>query len=301
MNLQQLLKQAAQKEKTTVAVAAAGDMDVLEAVKHAVELHIADFRLYGNQSEIQNYMKELDPSWLETESVAIFHCESAEEAARQAVKSVHDQTAHVLMKGNVPTAVILKAVLNKEYGLRGDGVLSHIAAFEVPGYERLIFVSDAAMNIAPTLEQKADIITNSVRTVKSLGVLRPKVACLAAVETVNPAMPATLDAEALTAMNRDGRWADSVVEGPLALDISISGHAAEHKGIKGEVAGKADILIVPAIEAGNVLYKSLVYFAGAKAAAVIAGAKAPIVLTSRADSAETKLYSLAMAVVCSTK
>ncbi|WP_050615701.1 phosphate butyryltransferase [Bacillus testis] len=300
MNLQQVVEQAAKSEKTIVAVAAAHDQEVLEAVVQAIALQIADFKLYGDHDAIEQMLGSMADDRVK-EHVIIIPCKTAEEASQMAVKAVHDHEAHVLMKGNVPTATILKAVLNKEYGLRSSTVLSHVAAFEVPGYDRLIYVSDAAMNIAPDLNQKAGIIVNAVKTAKKMGVEVPNVSCLAAVETVNSAMQATLDAAELVKMNKEGILADCIVEGPLALDISISEHAAAHKGIKSEVAGRADILVVPTIEAGNVLYKSLVYFAGAKAAAIIAGAKAPIVLTSRADSAETKLYSLAMAVVCSQK
>jgi phosphate butyryltransferase len=200
------------------------------------------------------------------------------------------------MKGNVPTAVLLKAVLNKEFGLRTGHVLSHVAAFEIPDYNRLIFVTDAAMNIAPDLNQKVQIVKNAVNVARSLGIECPKVAPLAAVEVVNPDMQATLDAAVLTQMNARGQIQNCQIDGPLALDNAVSAFAAEHKGIVSEVAGQADILLVPTIEVGNVLYKSLIYFAKAKVGAVIAGAKAPIVLTSRADSAESKLYSLAVAV-----
>lgn len=204
--------------------------------------------------------------------------------------------ADILMKGMIPTSDLLKAVLHKEAGLRTGKILSHVAAFEVPGYDRLIFVTDSGMNINPDLQQKAQIIENAALIAKGIGVEMPKVAVLAAVETINPSMQATLDASALTVMNKRGQISYCVVEGPLALDNAISPEAAEHKGITGEVAGKADILLVPAIETGNALYKSLIYFSGAKVGAVIAGARAPIVLTSRADSAESKLFSIALAV-----
>lgn len=171
----------------------------------------------------------------------------------------------------------------------------------MPGYDRYTIVTDAAMNIAPDLEQKAQIIKNAVRVAHSIGIDMPKVAPLAAVEVVNPAMQATLDAAALTVMNQRGQISGCIVDGPLALDNAVSQLAAEHKGIKSDVAGKADILLVPAIEVGNVLYKSLVYFANAKVGAVISGAKAPIVLTSRADTAESKLYSLALALCSAEK
>ena len=228
--------------------------------------------------------------------IKIKHAFSPQKAAELAVKAVKENEAGTLMKGNVPTAVILKAVLNKEWGLRTGNVLSHVAAFEVTGFDRLTFITDAAMNIAPDLQQKAQIIENAVGIAQSIGVKMPKVAPIAAVEVVNPAMQATVDAASLTMMNQRGQIRHCVVDGPLALDNAVSHHAAEHKGIESEVAGQADILLVPNIETGNALYKSMIYFAKAKVGAVIAGAKAPIVLTSRADSAESKLYSLALAI-----
>ena len=197
------------------------------------------------------------------------------------------------------TSIILRAVLNSEYGLRTGKILSHVAAFEVPGYNRLLFITDAAMNIAPDLEAKAQIIRNATAAAHACGVQKPLVAPLAAVETINPAMVSTTDAASLFMMNKRGQITGCLVDGPLALDNAVSIQAAEQKGIKGDAAGKADILLVPDIESGNILYKSLVYFANAKVGSIIQGAKAPIVLTSRADSAETKVYSLALAILAS--
>ncbi|MGF1432970.1 phosphate butyryltransferase [Bacillus thuringiensis] len=299
MKLEYLIDQAAGQPKKTVAVAVAEDHEVIEAVAKAIKLQLAQFRLYGNQEKIMGMLQE---HGLQTsEHVEVIAAMSNAEAAELSVKAVRNGEADVLMKGNIPTANILKAVLNKEWGLRKGSVLSHVAAFEVPNYDRLIFVTDAAMNIAPDVTQKAAIIQNTVEVARAIGIDLPKVAPIAAVEVVNPAMQATIDAAMLTQMNRRGQIKDCIVDGPLALDNAVSQIAAEHKGIVSDVAGKADILLVPTIEAGNVLYKSLVYFADAKVGAMIAGAKAPIVLTSRADSAETKVYSLALAVVTASK
>lgn len=282
-----------------MAVAVAEDHEVIEAVARAITLQLAQFRLYGNQEKIMGMLQE---HGLQTsEHIEVIAATSSAEAAELSVKAVRNGEADVLMKGNIPTANILKAVLNKEWGLRKGSVLSHVAAFEVPNYNRLIFVTDAAMNIAPDVTQKAAIIQNTVEVARAIGIDLPKVAPIAAVEVVNPAMQATIDAAMLTQMNRRGQIKNCVVDGPLALDNAVSQIAAEHKGIVSDVAGKADILLVPTIEAGNVLYKSLVYFADAKVGAMIAGAKAPIVLTSRADSAETKVYSLALAVATASK
>ncbi|MDM5235875.1 phosphate butyryltransferase [Bacillus cereus] len=299
MKLEHLIDQAAGQPKKTVAVAVAEDHEVIEAVAKAIQLQLAQFRLYGNQEKIMGMLQE---HGLQTsEHIEVIAASSSAEAAELSVKSVRNGEADVLMKGNIPTANILKAVLNKEWGLRKGSVLSHVAAFEVPNYDRLIFVTDAAMNIAPDVTQKAAIIQNTVEVAQAIGIELPKVAPIAAVEVVNPAMQATIDAAMLTQMNRRGQIKNCIVDGPLALDNAVSQIAAEHKGIVSDVAGKADILLVPTIEAGNVLYKSLVYFANAKVGAMIAGAKAPIVLTSRADSAETKVYSLALAVTTASK
>ncbi|MEQ5975065.1 phosphate butyryltransferase [Bacillus cereus] len=299
MKLEYLIDQAAGQPKKIVAVAVAEDHEVIEAVAKAIKLQLAQFRLYGNQEKIMGMLQE---HGLQTsEHVEVIAAMSSAEAAELSVKAVRNGEADVLMKGNIPTANILKAVLNKEWGLRKGSVLSHVAAFEVPNYNRLIFVTDAAMNIAPDVTQKAAIIQNTVEVAQAIGIDLPKVAPIAAVEVVNPAMQATIDAAMLTQMNRRGQIKDCIVDGPLALDNAVSQIAAEHKGIVSDVAGKADILLVPTIEAGNVLYKSLVYFADAKVGAMIAGAKAPIVLTSRADSAETKVYSLALAVATASK
>ncbi|MCA1058187.1 phosphate butyryltransferase [Rossellomorea aquimaris] len=301
MNLHSLVEKATRIEHSTVAVAAAEDKEVLGAVAMAVEKKMADFLLFGDKEEILSLLEEVAPHLISHSNIKIKHAFSPQKAAELAVKAVKENEAGVLMKGNVPTALILKAVLNKEWGLRTGNVLSHVAAFEVSGFDRLTFITDAAMNLAPDLQQKAQIIENAVGVARSIGVDMPKVAPIAAVEVVNPAMQATVDAASLTLMNQRGQIRHCTVDGPLALDNAVSHHAAEHKGIESAVAGQADILLVPNIETGNALYKSLIYFAKAKVGAVIAGAKAPIVLTSRADSAESKLYSLALAICSASK
>lgn len=296
MKLESLIEKATQFDEVTVAIAAAEDEDVLEAVQAAIDRELARFLLFGNKEKIEEMIERKFPKVLGSERIKIVHTPTNQLATERAVKAVSLNEANVLMKGNVPTATLLKAVLNKDFGLRTGNVLSHVAVFEVPNFDRFIFVTDAAMNIAPDLGQKVQIINNSVQIARKIGIERPLVAPIAAVEVVNPDMPATTDAALLTQMNRRGQIKDCLVDGPLALDNAISIAAAKHKGIESEVAGRADILFVPTIEVGNALYKSLTYFANAKVGAVIAGAKAPIVLTSRADSAESKLYSLAVAI-----
>ncbi|WP_152602433.1 phosphate butyryltransferase [Planococcus sp. CAU13] len=295
--LNELVEQISHEQKQNdVAVAAAADLEVLEAVHMAITRNIARFTLFDEEVKLRQMISEHYPELLNHPKVRLINVKGAVQAANAAVKSVFVKDSNVLMKGHIATAVLLKAVLNEEYGLRTGNILSHVAAFEIQGFDRLIYITDAGMNITPDLKQKAQIIRNAAQIARSVGVEMPVVAPLAAVEVVNPAMPATLDAAALSAMNRRGQIKGCIVDGPLALDNAISTLAAAHKGITGETAGKADILVVPNIEAGNILYKSLVYFAQAKVGGVIAGAKAPIVLTSRADSAESKLYSLALAI-----
>lgn len=294
--LDDLVEQAAVTSNRIVSVACAADEEVLEAVEMAMKKGIASFILFDDEKRIRKIILERFTELMDHPSIQIRHTDSMIEAAEKAVRAVSSGEAHVLMKGNLPTAVILKSVLNGEYGLRTGKVLSHVAAFEVSGYDRLLFVTDAGMNIAPDLHEKAQIIRNAVVAARACGVQLPIVAPLAAIETVNPNMAPTTDAAMLTVMNKRGQIKDCIVDGPLALDNAISVESARHKGISGETAGRADILMVPSIEAGNILYKSLMYFANAKVGGIIQGARAPIVLTSRSDSAESKLYSLALAI-----
>jgi phosphate butyryltransferase len=208
----------------------------------------------------------------------------------------------MLMKGLVETAVLLKAVLDKETGLNTGRLVSHVAVMEVPSYHKLLFVTDAAINIAPDLDAKLDIVANAVIAARALGIARPKVAMLAAVEKINAAkMPCTVDAALVAQMNRRGQVRDCIVDGPLALDNAVSAESARIKGIESEVAGDADILVAPDIEAGNILYKCLMDLGGARGAGILMGASKPIVLTSRADSAQTKLASIAFAALASAR
>jgi len=220
-----------------------------------------------------------------------------EKCVEIAVRMVHDGEADVLMKGKVSTPVLLHGVLNKEWGLRTGRLLSHLAFFEVPTYHKLIAVTDVAMNIAPTLRDKICIVENSVQYLNRLGIKRPKVAVLGAVEMVNENMQATTDAALLSKMNQRDQIKNCIIDGPLAFDNAVSFESAHHKNIKSEVTGDTDLLLMPDIEVGNVLYKSLVFFAHAKVASIILGASAPIVLTSRSDTAESKFYSILLAAL----
>ncbi len=292
-SLEQLRTAPESGERSRLAVAVAQDAEVLLAVDAAYNLGIADAILVGSEAEIRQIAAKLS---VDLDRYTIVDETDKVEACRKAVKLVRDGEADVVMKGLVDTSIILKAVLDKEIGLRESPVLSHVAVFEVPGYDRLFYLTDAAMNIAPDLETKKHILRNSIKVAHALGNEAPIACALCAVEKVNPKMQATLDAAALVEANQAGEISGCTVIGPLALDNAISPEAAKHKGISDPNAGKADILLVPAIEVGNVFYKSMVFMAKAKNAGMIVGAKAPIVLTSRADSDETKLNSIALAL-----
>jgi len=200
-----------------------------------------------------------------------------------------------LMKGSLHSDELLGAVVAAGSGLRTERRISHVYVMDVPAYAKPLVVTDAAINLAPTLEQKRDICQNAIDLLHSMGIERPQVAVLAAVETVNPHMPSTLDAAALTVMAARGQITGAMVDGPLAFDNAISLAAARTKGIASPVAGHADILLVPDLEAGNMLAKQLIYFAGADAAGLVLGARVPIILTSRADSLKTRVASAALA------
>lgn len=281
-----------------IAVAVAQDAEVLIAVRKAADLGIVKPVLVGEEAAIKSIAAEINVS---LEGMEIIDEADKIEACRKAVKLVHDGDADVVMKGIVDTSVILKAVLDKDIGLRESPVLSHVALFGVDGFDRLLYITDAAMCIAPDVEQKAHIIGNAVKVAHALGNDNPIVTCLCAVEKVNPKMQATLDAAELVERNKRGEIAGCTVCGPLALDNAVSVEAAKHKGITDPNAGKADILLVPYIEAGNIFYKSLTYMAKAQNAGMIVGAKAPVVVTSRADSDETKLNSIALAIAVAAK
>jgi len=286
-----ILNAVKDKAPKRVAVAAAQDDAVLEAVRGACEQKIAEFTLVGDIDKIKAIAHKFDVS---LDDVLLVHEPDCRKAAYRAVALVSSGQADVLMKGQINTADLLRAVLDKEVGLRTGRVLSHTAVYELPGFERLLIITDGGMNIAPTLQQKADIIQNSVLLANVLGISPAKVAVLAAVEVVNPDMPATLEAAALTKMADRGQIRGAIVDGPLAFDNAISLEAAKHKGIISPVAGVADILVTPDIEAGNILGKSLVYLAKGKMAGLIVGAAKPVVVTSRADTYEAKLMSIAI-------
>ncbi len=284
--------------KKKVSVAAAHDEHVLQSVKEAHKLGLVDAVLVGDKERI---LKLADEIGLDVLKFEIIKEQDELKSAKIAVDIAASGEANILMKGRLMTGDFLKIVLDKGVGLRTGRVLSHVSVFETQGYHKLLLLSDAALNIAPDLLRKADIIQNAVDVANSLGNEKPKVAVLAAIETVNPEMQCTLDAAALSKMVERGQIRNCIIDGPLAMDNAINLEAALHKGIKSEVAGDADILIVPDIESGNILHKTLVFMLKAKSCAVITGARVPLVVTSRAEDYVAKLNSIALAAIISQR
>ena len=277
-----------------VAVAAATEAHVIEAVNEARIEGLIEPILFGNPERMRKIAQELG---IAVENLDLRPARDPEEAAELATKAVSSGEADILMKGLVHSSDFLRAALNKEWGLRTGRLLSHVLVFEAKGYDRLFFMSDGAMNINPGLKEKIQIVENAVTLAHALGINPPKVALLAAVEVVNPDMETAVEDAIIAKMADRGQIKGAIVDGPLALDNAVSEEAARIKGIKSPVAGKADVLIVDNIDVGNVFYKSLIYFARVRGAGIIMGARAPLVLTSRADPEEVKFLSLALAVV----
>ena len=293
-----VIKYAKERGPKTISVACSQDKEVLIAVDIAKREGIAKAILVGDIEKTKSIANELNIDLSEYE---LIEEKDLAKASLKAVSLVSEGKADMVMKGLVDTSIILKAVLDKEVGLRTGNILSHVAVFDVKGYDRLFFITDAAMNLAPDLKSKKQIIENACIVTNALDIEIPKVAVVCAKEKVNLKMPDTVDAKNLEDMCKNGEIKGCIVGGPFALDNAVSEEAAKHKGIDNPIAGKADILLAPDIEAGNILYKSLVFFSESKNAGIIVGAKAPIILTSRADSDETKLNSIALGVLMAAK
>ena len=293
--LDQMLDVLKGSEKVVLSVAAAHDEEVLLAIKSAAQMDIIVPILVGQEQKIRQIAEEIK---FDLDGIKIIDKETIEECAETAVKLVSSKEADFVMKGLLDTSVILKAVLNKEWGLRTDSLLSHVMIYEVGIYHKLLVLTDGGMNIAPDYDQKVKILKNAIKATEPLGLDNIKVAALAAKEKVNLKMQATVDAKALEDACKQGEFGDNViVEGPLAFDLAVSEEACKIKGFKTEVGGDVDIMLMPTIEVGNGIGKSFTYAAGAKSAGIIMGAKAPIVLVSRADSHESKLYSIAYGAI----
>lgn len=293
-NFDELFSKLQDVKRKKVAVAVAQDEPVLEAIKAATEKGFADAVLVGDKVEIKKIAKKLDMDLAQYE---IMHEPDVRKAALFAVQLVSDGKADMVMKGLVDTATFLRSVLNKDFGLRTGKLMSHVAVFDIEGMDRLLFLTDAAFNTYPDVKAKVDIINNSVKVAHACGIANPKVAPICAVEVVNENMPATVDAALLSKMSDRGQIKGCIVDGPLALDNALSEEAAHHKGVGGPVAGKADVLMLPNIEAGNVMYKTLTYMSHSRNGGLLVGTSAPVILTSRADSFETKVNSIALAAL----
>lgn len=293
-DFEKLLNAAKIRKKMKLSVAAAQDAEVLLAVESAREMGLIEGILVGDIDKIKIVAEGCDVDLVNYEIVDV---KDLIQSARTAVSLVSSDRADFVMKGMIGTADLLRAILDKEIGLRTNNLLSHVMVYSVPSYHKLLFLTDGGMVTYPDLKQKVQIVQNAVEVAKAMGVSPIKVAPLCAVEVVNPDMQSTVDAAILTKMNSRGQIKDCIIDGPLALDNAISAEAAEHKGITSPVAGDVDILLVPNIESGNLLGKSLTYFGNAKSAGVIMGAKCPVVLVSRADTHESKLYSIALGSV----
>jgi len=287
-----LLPKAQSKPIKTVALACPENAAVIEMITAALKLKMANFILFGNLNKINEILPSIP------KEIKIVNCADKAAACQAAVQAVSAKKADILMKGMVDTSVILKHVLNRDYGLRTGKLLSHIMVCYLMHLDRLVLLSDGGLNIDPDPSELSEITINAIELAHSLGIAVPKAALLSAVEKVNPKIPSTVKCqEAVETITRGGIQ-NCCVAGPLALDIALCKEAAEIKNITNPVAGAADILIVPYIEVANVLYKGWMFGCdGNDAAGIIVGAKAPIILTSRADNQKTKLYSLALAIL----
>ena len=289
-----LVDKAKSMGRAKVAVAAAADKEVLEALKLAEVEGLITPVLIGDIEQIKCLSEEIGLNLAGSE---LINETNPLAAANKAIDAVIDGQAHFLMKGLINSSDFLRAVLRPERGLRTGRLLSHFAAFQVPGFSRLLFVTDGGLNIAPNLAQKKEILQNSLLYLKDIGMDSVNVIVLTANEVASPKMPSTMDAQALAEMYQAGEFPGAIVEGPLALDGAVSAVALKHKGIASQINGDVDLLLVPTIEVGNVLGKSMVYFAGATMAGIVLGAQVPIVLTSRNDTPRSKFMALTMAAL----
>lgn len=294
-NFKELLSKVSECSKKTLAVACAQDQAVLEAVKEANEREIASSILVGDEAKIREIAASIN---MDLSDYKIINVVDTVEASLTAVKLVHDGEADMYLKGLLDTKTFLKSVLDKEVGLRTDKTLSHVCVFECEGFDRLLFLTDVAFLPYPTLEDKVAIINNTVEIAHACGVECPKVAGMAAVEVMNPKMPETVEAVELSKMQDEGKITGCIVDGPLSMDCALYPHACEEKGcLDRKVPGDADILLFPDIQAGNLVYKTFVHLVPSKNGNILTGTKAPVILTSRADSCEVKVNSIALAAV----
>jgi phosphate butyryltransferase len=293
-NFEELVDGARQLGPAKIAVVEAHDPDVLASLAQAEPLGLALPTLVGTPAKIEEAARKAG-YMLRPESLISTSGEDA--SIRQAIDLVREGKADLLMKGKVTTANLIRAVLDKERGLRTARHLSQVIVFQTPRIARLMVMTDGAINIAPTLENKVEICRNAIEVAHALGISEPKVVLLAALEFVNPAMPATVEAAALVQMNRRGQISGAYLEGPLALDVPLSRFAADRKSIASPVVEATDVFIAPDIEAANILYRAITYFAGGQSGGIIVGARVPLVVLSRAEPPETKIHSISIALL----
>jgi len=291
---EQLMGEARRVGSKMVAVAVPHEPEILLAAQDAEREGIANSTLVGDRELIKRLATEHK---IDINRMMIIHEPKPKVAARKVMELLRMGHADLAMKGTIETGDFLRAALNREAGLRVGRLFTHVAVFEVPGFDRLLFVTDSGVVVAPTLEQKVEIVQNAIMVAQRLGVEQPKVAILAATEMVNPKIPTTMDAANLAKMADRGQIQGGIVDGPLALDNAISHESAAIKGIESPVAGCADILVTPDVEAGNMLAKAISYFARGKMAGVVVGGKTPLIVASRSDPHETKLVSMALGVL----
>jgi phosphate butyryltransferase len=284
------------KEKRILAIASAEGKEIIQAAKMATEKDILSPIFIGNKEKIEKICEEVD---FDLGKVEIVDEKDINKTSEIAVELVKNKKADILMKGKVDTKSLLKAVLDKEKGLRAGKLLSHIAVVEVKNYPKLMLVTDGGMNINPDVNQKIEILKNAIDVAHRLGIANPRISVLAAVETVNPDMPETIDASVITKMGERGDLGEVIIDGPVAFDIAIDKKSAQVKGVDSLVAGETDIFLVPNISAGNIMVKALIYLSDAKVGGIVVGGGVPIVLLSRSDSKETKLYSMALGAMVS--
>jgi phosphate butyryltransferase len=292
--LEKMVQVARRSGPVPIAVAAAHDPEVLKAVSRAQAEGMVEATLVGDWPAIEALMAQ---TGVDLKGATIVHEPDAQRAGRQVVSMARDGRTRVVVKGQIKTADLLGIALSRHVGIRGRGLLTHVGIFELPGMTRLLYLSDSGVLVSPDVYQKLEIINNVVAVAHLFGVAEPKVAVLAASHTVHPKIPASIDALALSKMAEQGWVKGAVVDGPLGLELAISPRLAALEGTKSPIAGLADVLIVPNVEAGNIVGKGLLYFARARMAGLVVGARVPIIISSRADSAETRYLSLAMAAV----
>ncbi len=290
--LDELVEAARAGGPSRIAVAAGQDPDVIASLEQARKMNLAEGLFVGETEKIRSLAGQIG---FDIPEEQILHEPDEAKAARKAISLVRGGQADLLMKGKIGTAALIRAVFDKEAGLRTGRLLSQVIVFQVPGFSRLMIMTDAAINISPGLEQKSEICRNAIEVAHAIGIEKPNLAALCALEFVNPDMPATLDASGLTLMNRRGQLSGAYVEGPVAMDVPLSKFAADRKGIQSPLVENTDIFVAPDIEAANILYRAIVYFARGESAGIVVGAQVPLILLSRAESPETKLRSIALA------